>query len=88
MARKKHLARYPREYTLLFKMASERPVQIACDSPSQATSVRNDLYAFRSVLKDNANADTQTMKLAKLAFTVSLSIHDRTITAEPIERGK
>lgn len=84
MARKRPIGNYPKEYFLLFQMAAEKQINITCDSPEQARSTRNDLYTFRSVLKDLAEDDTEMHELAKLAHTVTLSIHDRTLTAEPI----
>ena len=84
MARKKPIDRYPREYQVLFEQAATKTIRVACDSPEQAYSLRNDLYAYRSVLKDNAEDDHWTYALAKLAYTVTLSITDRTLTAEPI----
>lgn len=84
MAQKRLLSSYPKEYFVLFQQAARKRINVACDSPEQAQSVRNDLYAFRSVLKDKAEDDDRARELAKLAYTVSLSITDRTITAEPI----
>ena len=79
MARRRHIDSYPKEYFLLFRMAATKRIRIACDSPEQARSTRNDLYTFRSVLAESDD----TRDLAKVAHTVSLSITDRTITAEP-----
>jgi len=84
MARKKQYECYPREYLILFQQAAIKRINVACDSPEQARSLRQDLYAFRSVLCDCAESDTQMRELAKLAHTVTLSLHDRTLTAEPI----
>ena len=78
------MERYPKEYFILFEMAAKKPINIACDSPEQAMSIRNDLYTFRSALKDWAKDDYQMHALCRLAHTVSLSITDRTITAKPI----
>lgn len=84
MAHRKHLHRYPKEYFILFQQAAVKRINVACDSPAQARSLRNDLYAFRSTLKKSAEDDDQMRELAKLAHTVTLSLHDRTLTAEPI----
>ncbi len=83
MARRKELSRYPKEYFLLFRMAAEKPINIACDSPEQAAATRNDLYTFRSVLRDHAEHDERLRELLRLAHTVSLSITDRTLTVKP-----
>jgi hypothetical protein len=79
MARRRPIESYPKEYWLLFRLASTKRIQIACATPAQARSTRNDLYAFRKVLAESDD----TYELAKLAHTVSLSITDRTLTAEP-----
>ncbi len=80
MARKKHLGKYPLEYgKLLERAGSGATIPIACDSLQQAVNLRNDLYAYRSVLYT-----TNNKHLAELAGNCRFCIFGTILTIEPI----
>lgn len=83
MARQKTLDKYPAEYYSIFRMANEREVVIACDSAQQAKSLRNDLYAFRSVLYKHGEERDQ-----QLAQNVRMFIQGNSLIAEAIRSLK
>jgi len=80
VARKKPLADYPHEYSVLVSKGTDETVTIACDSNAQAVNLRNDLYAFRQVLYD----DPTKKELSDAAQNCRFLITDATLTVEPI----
>jgi len=80
MTSEKQLDKYPKEYLWWYRQASTTEFSIACDSPTQAESLRSDLYNFRlSYCREHGmNA------MCKMMHNVSISVDGATISGQPL----
>ena len=73
---------YPAEYTQLFIDASSSKVTILCTDASEASRLRNRLYAFRRALLETPE---KAPAAALIAGTVQLAIEANKLIASPLE---
>ena len=85
MARKRPIDRYHQGYSDLMTRASYETVTVPFETPAQARSFRNEIYAFRSVLYSLTGDDAVEYEdVAQAAQNVRFLVQGKNLIAEPI----